>query len=627
MAKTVKRIRRKRVRSSSKLKVIRDSKRVAVGLAAFLGIVVAAVVLIVYAPSAYSSWREARLLKHANAMLQQWNLEEATHAAHEALRIKGDSLPAYYILAEATEKENKEETVAWRAQIARLLAGDLDSQLNLASAALRFGQLDVARRALDQVAPNERDKPAFHVVAGWLARAQGNEDDVEKHFAAAVEKEPKNDLYQFNLAVIQIRSEDEKKSAAARTTLERLTKVGEFRVGSLRALLTDAIQRKDLPTADGLAQELQMSQQVTFSDYLLCLDFYQKLDPKKFDRVLEKVKPVAARNASDLAMLMNWMNQHELPGEVLKWMEKLKSEETTRPPPAVAIAEAFAAVKNWSRLKRWTRNGEWGDVEYLRLAYQAFAARQARGSAADAEFDSLWRSADYAAGNNPERQTDLARLATKWSLTSEAEQLWLQVSKNPPKRREALDALVEIYRRKNDLQNLYRTMQRLHESSPNEVGATADYARLALLVDRNTAEGHRLAKEAYDKAPNELNCAVTYAFSLYNQGRTAEGIQILQKIPNEKLHDPHAAVYVAVLLVDESQADAAKEYVAAAEKGPLFPEEKQLLDEAKTKLSAIPSPTPSPSVAPSPSAAPAPDAPAPSTSPTPAASPSATSPE
>ena len=97
-------------------------------------------------------------------------------------------------------------------------------------------------------------------------------------------------------------------------------------------------------------------------------------------------------------------------------------------------------------------------------------------------------------------------------------------------------------------------MQRLHESSPNEAGATANYARLGMLIEHNAAEAHRLAKEAYDQAPDDVNCAVTYAFSLYGQGRTSEGIQILQKLPNDKLHDSHAAAYVAVLLLDENQA-------------------------------------------------------------------------
>ena len=252
-------------------------------------------------------------------------------------------------------------------------------------------------------------------------------------------------------------------------------------------------------------------------------------------------------------------------------------------------------------MKRWTRSGSWGESEYLRLAYQAYGSKQSRQSAADAEFSSLWHSAERAAADRPDREIHLARLAAKWDFPAEAEQLWLRVSKNAPSRREALDALFRIYRANNDLPNLYRTAQRLHESSPNEPSVAADYARLALLVDQNTAEGHRVAKEAYERAPTEVNAAMTYAFSLYGLGRSAEGIEIMKKLPAEELRDPHAAVYVAVLLLDENQVAAAREYLAVAEASPIFPEERKLLEEAIAKAKpAAPSPTPASSPKPTP---------------------------
>lgn len=551
------------------------------------------IALLTYGPEAYGGWREARLLRRASEMLAQQNLDGATRAAREILQSRPESLSAFYILAEASEKQNRPETVAWRAQIARLESQNLDSHLNLASAALRFGQLDTARKALEHVSPADRDRAAYHVVAGWLARAQGSDDEVEQHFAAAVSQEPANDLYQFNLAVLRIRSDSAEKNEASRKVLERLSKVPAFRAGSLRALLGDAVQRNELERADTLAQDLQMSQQVTFSDYLLCLEFYRKLDQPKFSALLEKVKPVAARNPSDLALLMEWLNKNGLAADVLKWVEKLPADLTTNPPPAIAVAEAFIEGKNWSRLKRWTRGSSWGDYEYLRLAYQAYASKQSRQAGGDAEFSSLWRSAERAAADRPDREIQLARLAAKWNFPAEAEQLWLRVSKDAPSRREALDALLRIYRANNDLPNLYRTAQRLHESSPNESNAAADYARLALLVDQNAAEGHRVAKEAFERAPTEINAAMTYAFSLYSLGRSAEGIEIMKKLPPEGLHDPHAAVYAAVLLLDENQVAAAQEYIATAQAGPIFPEEKKLLEEAIEKASpTVPSPTP-----------------------------------
>ena len=135
----------------------------------------------------------------------------------------------------------------------------------------------------------------------------------------------------------------------------------------------------------------------------------------------------------------------------------------------------------------------------------------------------------------------------------------------------------------------------MHESSPKEPGAAANCARLALFVEQNTKEGQRLAKEAYDLAPNEANCAVTYAFSLYSAGQTAQGIEILKKLDPEQLHDPHAAVYAAVLFLDDNQTETAKDYIAASKKGAIFPEEKKLLEEAISKgNNQSPSPASSP---------------------------------
>src|SRR5947207_1473835 len=367
-----------------------------------LGLLVLAAALVVvldvlflhYGSKLYGDWHQNRLLHEAASMLQEEKLSRAAQRAREVVKLDPDSLPALHILAEATEKQNLEETVLWRAQIARLLPNDLDSQLNFASAALRFGQLDLARKALDRVSPNDRNKAAFHVVAGWLARAEGNFAEQEEQFAAAVKKEPSNDLYEFNLAVLQIQSTDEVKRLKVRDALDRLSKLTPFRTGALRALLNGAVARNELATADNFAQQLQLSQQVTFGDYLLCLNFYRKRDEKKFHLLLERVKPFAVRNPSDLASLMNWMNENGLAADVVKWIDKLSPDKLGSPPASIAVADAYANVRNWSRLKRWAHVGAWGESEYLRLAYQAIAVRRSHQNAADTEFETLWRSAE-----------------------------------------------------------------------------------------------------------------------------------------------------------------------------------------------------------------------------------------
>ena len=575
--------------------------RLPVMVAALLSAFLLGALFVSYGSKLYEDWRQNRLLHQAAALLQEGKPSEASQTAQELLGRHPDSLPTLYILAEAAEKENLEEAVWRREQIARLLPKDADSQLNLASAALRFGKLDLAREALDRVAPKDRDRAAFHVVAGWLAREEGNLAEQEDQFAAAVKKEPGNDLYQFNLAALRIHSSDAAESTKARDTLQQLTNVAPYRTGALRALLNDAVARDDLTAADNVAQQLQMSPEVTFGDYLLCLNFYRKLDEKKFRLLLEKVKPFAARNSSDLSSLMEWMNQNGLAADVIKWIDKLPAAQLSSPSTSIAVADAYATGKNWSRLKRWTRSpatAGWGDSDYLRLAYQAIAARQsqARGDGgANTEFETLWRSAEQLTNEQPERELALARLASKWELENESEELWQRVAKNPPMRREALEALRRLYRAKNETEKLYDVLQRLHETSPTEAPITADLARLGLDLEQNTERSYQLAKEAHDRAPNEVNCAVTYAFSLSRLGRNSEGLAIIHNLPPDQLHDPHAAVYVALLLAEANQLDGGQEYIAAAEDGKIYPEEKKVLDEAKTKL-AVASATPSPAI-------------------------------
>jgi hypothetical protein len=71
----------------------------------------------------------------------------------------------------------------------------------------------------------------------------------------------------------------------------------------------------------------------------------------------------------------------------------------------------------------------------------------------------------------------------------------------------------------------------------------------------------------------------------------------------DQLQDPHAAVYVALVLVEGNELEGAKDFIATAETGKLYPEEKKLLEEAKTKLLAAPA-TPSPAESPPPGAIP-----------------------
>src|SRR2546430_4916752 len=178
MPEKIRRVRRKRrsrslpgVESLSDFRPQLSPGRIALYLAAAALALLLIVAVGTYGSKLYSGWHESRLLKRATVALNQNDFAAANQLARQVLEHQRNSLPAFQILAEATEKQNSEETVSWRAQVARLQPDNIDSQLNLASAALRFGQIDLARKTLERVAPRAQDEAAFHIVAGWAGRS------------------------------------------------------------------------------------------------------------------------------------------------------------------------------------------------------------------------------------------------------------------------------------------------------------------------------------------------------------------------------------------------------------------------------------------------------------------------
>src|SRR5256714_13185202 len=133
MAEHVRRVRRKR-----RMKRVRSGHlrftpaRLAICAASLVLGFVFGWVLLTYGPQAYRGWRESSLLKNAAAMMAKEDFDGATRAARQVLQLHQDSLPAFHILAEASEKQNRPETVAWRAQSARVPARQLPIPTQLA---------------------------------------------------------------------------------------------------------------------------------------------------------------------------------------------------------------------------------------------------------------------------------------------------------------------------------------------------------------------------------------------------------------------------------------------------------------------------------------------------------------
>ena len=192
----------------------------------------------------YGALREKHLAKQTQEFLARGDYRSAVLVARRVLQLNQNNVAACRVMAEAAEIAGRGEALSWRQRVAALEPNVPENQVALAATALRFGQIDLARKVLDSVAPAARASVKYHELSGGLAIAEKQPAVAESHFAAALQLEPANPRLVLNLASIRLASANVETTEKARADLERLSEQPAVRLESLRALASDALARK-----------------------------------------------------------------------------------------------------------------------------------------------------------------------------------------------------------------------------------------------------------------------------------------------------------------------------------------------------------------------------------------------
>ena len=121
------------------------------------------------------------------------------------------------------------------------------------------------------------------------------------------------------------------------------------------------------------------------------------------------------------------------------------------------------------------------------------------------------------------------------------------------------------------------------ESKPQSLEFKKNVAFLGLLLNRDTERATQFALEVYQAAPTNAVFVSAHAFALHAQGKSAEGLKLLEVLPEAQLQQAEIAMYYAILLAATGRSDEAVPYFAVAEKAQLLPEERKLLEQARAK--------------------------------------------
>lgn len=528
----------------------------------------------------YRRWEPERLAKQARRYFEEGKSQDAALTARRALQINPFNESASRLMAEITEKLKVPDAVDWRQRVAELNKNSSADALAWAGAALRAGRTAAAQQALAAVPEAERNSAPYHAAAGAAAITAGRAVEAERHFLEAVRLDPENELYQYNLATLQIQLPDPAKRQAGSQTLDRLGKGGRAELFAKRTRLAQLRGEKNFAEALRVSGEIMQLPAAEFPDRLKHLELLHRLNRPEWQSFGEDLQKRAAQaSGEDAAALATWLRESVGPAESLAFIDALPKEKSSYPRVCTARAEGLVASKQWPILQAFAGEGDWESLNYLRLAYLSRALRE-MGDATGAR--TRWTSA-IGAARKREPLGQLAWIAARWDWMPELrEVLW--AAANTPAPQWALQMLHRSYLAEKDSEGVLRVAQKAVEVDAQNDSAKNNVAALSLLLGRDRDRAQESARKLYEKHSEDPGFASTYALGLHLAGRSAEGLAILKKLTSNQLREPSTAAYYGVLLAANNASAEASEYLKLGESAPLLPEEMALVAAAKGTL-------------------------------------------
>jgi predicted Zn-dependent protease len=524
----------------------------------------------------YRHYQEQRGQKQAQAFMAHSDYRNAALSARKVLILNPNNLPACRVMAELADRSHSPLALEW---LRRIVQNEptVENKLILASAGLKYQKppFPLTVQILDELAPTASNSASYQVVAGSLAMQTHRLAEAEAHYEAAAKLEPTNGLFRMGIAILRLASTNKTEQVQSRAILEKMGSDESIGPLALRILVADRLLHKDAAAANIYSSQLVASPHAILADQLQNLEILKQLKSDEFNDRLQTVQQQVATNALAVEEVSAWMQANGLVAESLDWLTGLTIPLLDQRPVQMALAQGYLQSSQWTVLLNIASQGNWGDLEFLRLAlvFRAWSQLGAAGAA-----DSNWNAAMGEAAGRHEAMTRLLQLAESWHLQQKREAVLLQMVQEFPEERRTQQELELLYFNSGNTLGLHQLYVILNAHFPDETAYKNNLTATALLLKIDVRKACQWAAEIYAKNPGDPIAASTYAFALHMQGRDKQGLALLQKFQPAELAQPSVALYYGVLLAATGKADEAMPWLQIAQtKGHLLPEERELL--------------------------------------------------
>ncbi len=530
----------------------------------------------------YKVWKQKHALEMARAFLASSDERNAVLSLQQVLQANPANLEANRLMARLTEAARSPAALIWWSRVVALNPQSTFDRLALAQADMIFGNYSAATNALNGVDAAGKQTAAYHNLAGAVAAAANDLAGAESHFLEAARLDPLSEVPQVNLDLVHLHGSNALAQAQARANLERIAtdpNLPGLHCQALRQLTTDALQNKQNQAAEAYSRELVGQTNSQFADRLLRLDVLAGTGSSEFKPALAELQREAAKDRAKVYELATWQLAHNAPADTLVWLQTLPKETLTSQAAMLPAAECRTTLGDWPGLQTSLQKQNWAELDFLR---HAFLARALKGQGLTTAATGEWEQALMAANGQKQSLVMLFNLAAQWNFSSEAQSLLWTIVNQYPEERWAYQALSKALIAGGQTRPLMMLFSRQSKRAPSDLAAKRNVAMLALLLDAREFKPFELAQEVYRAAPTNSSVVSTYAFSLYLQRKNSEALAAIEKLSAEQLENPVISGYYGLILKANGDAARAKSYLELSSKATLLPEERKLIDAAKT---------------------------------------------
>ncbi len=533
-----------------------------------------------YVGRAYHEWNARRFARQASEFFTQGDLRRALAASKSALKHRPVDVEATRVMAKSLDAAGAPEADQWWARLESLQPHDAETTIARARAAMRTGELGVAEELLATVDAKARENATFHSVAAAIAIERKKPADAEAHWMEATRLDPENKQYKLNLAALRLESRNKEIRGKALESLEEMRNNPATGVEAVRMLLSDAIRHREPVKARDLADALVAEKNCTFQDKLTRLATLRMINDARATPYLVELRDAAVADPVELSTLLIWMNSSELPLLVSEWVRWMPQEMTMKPPVSIGVAEAYMRTADWQKLEDVVATAKWGELDYMRKAFLACALENL-GDAEEAAKE--WNEALFPVRTRADAMERMAKFALLAKWPKRADEAMRTLAALPLCPRWVLDSLWKDAYERKDTPQLQKISSTLAKADPKGVISRNNYAFLTLLTKTPEGNPHQMAEALHREHPTSAMVTSTYALSLFEQGKPAEAAAMMATLKPEDLRQPQIALYHAIFLIANGQAEKAEEYLKLCANSPMLPEEQALLDRVKAE--------------------------------------------